>query len=964
MPVSFAAGPPKRAARPRAKAQVEDVGGGWTLRESRAPALGKAAARAFARAVRSAAVKQGGQEGPWAVRGEVPLEEESSACGCTTAVMRGVKMHLPEKLMGGNWLELHHAASGFHLGWDPLSALQCWAREALEALDTKRGGGTVWTGWAFDAEQLEQAWRDSAWADSTSYTRREEWDWSFRTTYEGTVVRDAAAVGECERKVAQRCQHGLIRAAFTKPAAATGAAAAETTAAAAAAAAAETVVDWRKGTDADFAAPWDVAAAKEGGGATDCAQGGAADGAAGEEEDDDDDDEEEERQVLVEKSLKLYEDWMSELGITQLLVRFRRYQSGWEVRLRWWICLNPRFESKRGVPHARMRTTTYRLLPLTASAVAAADPDAYDPDADPDAYAAWRVVRRVEEQELRFVKERVGEWEGSAALDADFMAALMPLSAAVRIDVADLHAAQPRPTAPAAAAALPAAAPDVQPAACGQKRPASCSLQPTVCSLQRAARLPTRVTCLVAHPHAPLVAAGACASGALRLCRAAAPGALFANMFGRLSEAAWADAAHHAGVEGLAFASGPDGRTLVLSSGADGHVRAWGCDGDGDEGEGGFAAGECVVGGVGADLAAGRLAVVQCIAATSFAPDAAGSASALAAGCGRSVVPLRFVTEAAAPHRLVACAPHPPLPSAVSELRFSADGGALVAGTLHSGAFLWWTGGGGGGDADAPRAPALRLPCHSSVASVQLLPDAAWCAARCTDSTLRLWRCVPRAGGGTQPPHPAAATAAAAEAAEAAAALPMTFGGMQPLSLGGGTPLVLARAGGTCGADTPPSLLAVADSDGGVIVWDLAACGVGGDADAAAPATPAVPPCCAPGSLAVDTRRACRVLLPRGRRATCLARSPATTGAAGGGAGTWQIACGCDDGGVLLLAQRAAQGPWEVVAEARPPPHGAGEEDCAVVGLAWLQASTTTTALYAASASGGVFCWSPEEATA
>jgi len=239
------------------------------------------------------------------------------------------------------------------------------------------------------------------------------------------------------------------------------------------------------------------------------------------------------------------------------------------------------------------------------------------------------------------------------------------------------------------------------------------------------------------------------------------------------------------------------------------------------------------------------------------------------------------------------------------------------------------------------------------------------CAARCTDSTLRLWRCAPNLGRGAQSPHPAAATAAAAAAAEAAAALPMTFGGMQPLSLGGGTPLVLARAGGAYGADTPPSLLAVADSDGGVIVWDLAACGVGGDSDAAAPTAPAAPPCCAPGSLAVDTRRACRVPLPRGRRATCLARSPATTGAAGGGdAAAWQIACGCDDGGVLLLAQQAAQGPWQVVAEAQPPPRGAGEEDCAVVGLAWLQVSPTTTALYAASASGGVFCWSPEEANA
>ena len=229
------------------------------------------------------------------------------------------------------------------------------------------------------------------------------------------------------------------------------------------------------------------------------------------------------------------------------------------------------------------------------------------------------------------------------------------------------------------------------------------------------------------------MAAAACASGALRLCRAAPPGALFANMFGRLSEAAWADAAHHAGVEGLAFASGPDGRTLLLSSGADGRVRAWGCEGEGDEGEGegegegAFATGECMVSGVGADLAAGRLPIVQCIAATCLAR----AATALAAGCGRSVVPLRFVSEAGAPHRLAACAPHPPLPSAVSELRFSDGGGALVAGTLHSGAFLWWlgTGAGAGAGAGAPRAPALRLPCHSSVASVQLLPDGAWCAA-------------------------------------------------------------------------------------------------------------------------------------------------------------------------------------------------------------------------------------------
>ena len=114
-------------------------------------------------------------------------------------------------------------------------------------------------------------------------------------------------------------------------------------------------------------------------------------------------------------------------------------------------------------------------------------------------------------------------------------------------------------------------------------------------------------------------------------------------------------------------------------------MRVWGCDGDGDEGDGGgegggaFAASECAVIGAGADLAAGRMPVVQCIAATNIATatstsntaaaaSAAAAASTLAAGCGRSVVPLRFVTDAAAPSRLVACTPHPPLPSAVSNL--------------------------------------------------------------------------------------------------------------------------------------------------------------------------------------------------------------------------------------------------------------------------------------------------------
>ena len=79
------------------------LGDGWTLYESMAAALGQTDARAVARAVRA-----GLRERAWAVRGEVPLEDDRSACGCTTVVFDGVRMQLPEKVFGFSWLELRH----------------------------------------------------------------------------------------------------------------------------------------------------------------------------------------------------------------------------------------------------------------------------------------------------------------------------------------------------------------------------------------------------------------------------------------------------------------------------------------------------------------------------------------------------------------------------------------------------------------------------------------------------------------------------------------------------------------------------------------------------------------------------------------------------------------------------------------------------------------------------------------
>ena len=61
---------------------------------------------------------------PWAVRGEVPLDEENSACGCTTIVFGGVRMQMPEKIFGASWLELRHPTLQVAFCFDCAGALQ------------------------------------------------------------------------------------------------------------------------------------------------------------------------------------------------------------------------------------------------------------------------------------------------------------------------------------------------------------------------------------------------------------------------------------------------------------------------------------------------------------------------------------------------------------------------------------------------------------------------------------------------------------------------------------------------------------------------------------------------------------------------------------------------------------------------------------------------------------------------
>ena len=44
-------------------------------------------------------------------------------CVCGSALVMGVRMHLPEKVFGGSWVELSHAPSAVHLAFEPLAAL-------------------------------------------------------------------------------------------------------------------------------------------------------------------------------------------------------------------------------------------------------------------------------------------------------------------------------------------------------------------------------------------------------------------------------------------------------------------------------------------------------------------------------------------------------------------------------------------------------------------------------------------------------------------------------------------------------------------------------------------------------------------------------------------------------------------------------------------------------------------------
>ena len=97
-------------------------------------------------------------------------------------------MQMPEKVFGNNWMEVQHAERGIAICFDTAGALRRWALLSLELVDDRRSGRPdVWSGWTCDAAQLRETWQQSSWGAETSYTRREEWDWTYRTDYAGVA---------------------------------------------------------------------------------------------------------------------------------------------------------------------------------------------------------------------------------------------------------------------------------------------------------------------------------------------------------------------------------------------------------------------------------------------------------------------------------------------------------------------------------------------------------------------------------------------------------------------------------------------------------------------------------------------------------------------------------------------------------------------------------------------------------
>jgi hypothetical protein len=81
--------------------------------------------------------------------------------------------------------------------------------------------------------------------------------------------------------------------------------------------------------------------------------------------------------LFKEQRVKIYEDFLSDLGISSLICRCRHDPKGFELRLTWFASVNPEHEPKRGIPRVSELKRISTLLRKTSSGIVKCDTQSF-----------------------------------------------------------------------------------------------------------------------------------------------------------------------------------------------------------------------------------------------------------------------------------------------------------------------------------------------------------------------------------------------------------------------------------------------------------------------------------------------------------------------------------------------------------------------------------------------------------